>query len=199
MRAHTHMDVPCCGSSLQIPTRKPLGRKFLPFWCGRLVLAKEKLLFPFCTGFVFGGSGEHYNEIVLWAYGLYFIPVDTGFQSGSSENGAPRKWSFPDMFINQHTCRKSTVRGIFLTSLLFFFIFCLRPRPCLPARLQRAMQHQFDQTYGPLVFPHLKLPVVSKTLQGLRVEMGPQLEGKMRGPDQKHRCVSQHSLFMPAV
>lgn len=44
-----------------------------------------------------------------------------------------------------------------------------------------------------------KLPLVTKTLQGLRAEMEPQLEGKLRGPDQKHRCISQHSLFMPAV
>lgn len=64
-------------------------------------------------------------------------------------------------------------------------------RPCLPARLQRAMQHRFDQTYDHKLWFSLilELPLVTKTLQVLGVEMGPQLEGKMRGPRQKHRCI----------
>lgn len=91
------------------------------------------------------------------------------------------------MFINQHICRKSTVRGIFLTSLLFFFIFCLSLPQCLPARLQRAMRHQFDQTYGPLVFPHPEVALGHQDIAGVEGWDG----ATARGENERTRAETQ--------
>lgn len=66
-----------------------------------------------------------------------------------------------------NTPAEKVVRGIFLTALLFFYILCLGLRLSFPARLQRAMQHQFDQTYGSLVFHHPKVARGHRDIAGV--------------------------------
>jgi len=83
--------------------------------------------------------------------------------------------------------------------MLFFCIFCLNPWQLLPASLQRAMKHQFDQIYGHLVFHHPEVARGHHDIAGVGVEMRPKLEGKMRGSDHGHKCISPYNLFVPAA
>lgn len=124
--------------------------------------------------------------------------MDKELRSGSSGNGAPRNWSLPDKFINQNTCRKSTVGGIFSHPCFSSSSTSACGSVCLPVCRGRC---SISLTRFILLWFSLisKLPLVSKSLQGLRVEIGPQLEWKMRGPDQKHRCTSQQSLHASCV
>lgn len=125
--------------------------------------------------------------------------MDTAFHSGSSENGAPKKGA-SQIRSSTNTSAEKVLSEEFFSHPCFSSSSSVSAcrSVCLPVCRGRCGISLTRLTV--LWFSLIpKLPLVTKTLQGLRAGMGPQLEGKTRGPEQKHRCISQRSLFMPAV